>query len=140
MFSSLETNNTVFENLKTFWTTQLEEATDTPLQAIGSSNWQMPTWMNGSFYTSGPSQFEMGDVKLGMELDGFGRFNKFEFKDGEVLFTSKMLDSKWLKLCQEKNDIEPLTLFAETVPPRKRSKIPGMNMLYNKKYGDNIFV
>ena len=82
----------------------------------------------------------MGNVKVGMALDGFGRFNKFEFKDGEVLFTSKMLDSKWLKLCQDKNDIEPSTLFLETIPPRMRSKIPGMNMYYTSKYGDNIFV
>ena len=96
--------------------------------------------MNGSFYTSGPSQFEMGDVKLGMAVDGFGRFNKFDFKDSEVTFTSKMLDSKWLKLCKDKNDIEPNLLFAETDPPRKRSKIPGMNMYYSSKYGDNIFV
>ena len=140
MFSSQDTTNAVFENLKTFWTTQLQEATDVPLQALGDSNWQMPAWMNGSFYTSGPSQFEMGEVKLGMALDGFGRFNKFEFKDGEVLLTSKMLDSKWHKLCQEKNDIEPQTLFAETIPPRKRSRIPGMNMYYASKFGDNIFV
>ena len=55
----------------------------------------MPSWINGSYYTSGPSQFEMGHVKLGMAVDGFGRFNKFDFKEGEVKLTSKMLDSKW---------------------------------------------
>ena len=51
-----------------------------------------------------------------------------------------MLDSTWLKLCQEKNDIEPNLLFEETTPPRMRSKIPGMNMFYASKYGDNIYV
>lgn len=100
----------------------------------------MPDWMNGSFYTSGPSKFEMGDVKLGMAVDGFGRFNRFEIGGGAVSFSSKMLDSKWLKLCEDKNDIEPNLLFQETTPPRLRSKIPGMNMYYASKYGDNIFV
>lgn len=51
-----------------------------------------------------------------------------------------MLNSSWLKLCQDKNDIEPNLLFSETVPARMRSKIPGMNMYYASKYGDNIFV
>jgi len=100
----------------------------------------MPSWANGSFYTSGPSKFEMGDVKLGMAVDGFGRFNKFEINDGKVNFSSKMLDSKWLELCESKNDIEPRLLFSETSPPRMRSHIPGMNMYYEQKYGDNIFV
>ena len=100
----------------------------------------MPSWMNGNFYTSGPSQFEMGDVSLGSATDGFGRFNKFVIKDGQVSMTSKMLDSKWHALCTEKEDIEPNILFKETNPSRMRSKIPGMNMFYASKYGDNIFV
>jgi carotenoid cleavage dioxygenase-like enzyme len=100
----------------------------------------MPEWLNGDYFTSGPSQFEMGDVKLGCAVDGFGRFNRFEILNGQVSFTSKMLDSTWLKLCQDKNDIEPNLLFEETTPPRMRSKIPGMNMFYASKYGDNIYV
>jgi beta,beta-carotene 9',10'-dioxygenase len=100
----------------------------------------MPEWLNGDYFTSGPSQFEMGDVKLGMAVDGFGRFNRFEILNGQVSFTSKMLDSTWLKLCQGNNDIEPNLLFEETTPPRMRSKIPGMNLYYATKYGDNVFV
>ena len=100
----------------------------------------MPSWMNGSFFTSGPSQFEMDNVKFGTAGDGFGRFNKFDIKNGQVSLTSKMLDSKWHQLCTDKKDIEPNILFKETVPPRMRSKIPGMNMYYASKYGDNIFV
>jgi len=100
----------------------------------------MPGWMDGSFYTSGASQFEMNDVKLGCAGDGFGRFNRFQIDNGQVHFTSKMLNSKWLKLCQTEKDIEPNLLFEETDPPRVRSKIPGMNMYYATKYGDNIWI
>lgn len=55
-------------------------------------------------------------------------------------FSSSLLDSTWLKLCEDKNDIEPNVLFQTTVPPTARSKIPGENLYYNTKYGDNIFV
>jgi len=82
----------------------------------------------------------MGKVKLGSAADGFGRWNKFDIQDGKVKITSKMLNSTWLKLCQDKNDIEPNLLFQETVPARMRSKIPGVNMYYATKYGDNIFI
>jgi len=117
-----------------------DETTDHLLQGLSDSNWAMPSWMNGDFYTSGPSVFDMGNVKLGSAGDGFGRWNRFEIENGQVHITSKMLNSKWLKLCKEKNDIEPMLLFEETVPARARSKIPGMNMYYASKYGDNIFI
>ena len=82
----------------------------------------------------------MGKTRLGSAGDGFGRFNRFEIENGEVRLSTKLLDSSWLKLCQDSNDIEPNVLFDETVPPRLRSKIPGMNMYYASKYGDNIFI
>ena len=104
------------------------------------SNWTMPNWLNGDYYTSGPSKFDMGKVKFGSAADGFGRFNRYEIENGQVHFTSKMLNSSWLKLCSDKNDIEPNLLFEDTVPERMRSKIPGMNMYYASKYGDNIWV
>ena len=134
------TTNPYYEGLKTWWQTVTEETTDTKLQSLQDSNWVAPSWMNGDFFTSGPSQFDMGKVHLGSAADGFGRWNRFEIENGEVHFTSKMLNSKWLKLCQDSNDIEPNLLFEETIPARMRSKIPGMNMYYASKYGDNIFI
>ena len=82
----------------------------------------------------------MDDVKLGCAADGFGRFNRYQIENGQIHLTSKMLNSKWLELCQTQKDIEPNLLFDETTPPRVRSKIPGMNMYYASKYGDNIWI
>ena len=82
----------------------------------------------------------MGDVKLNNAVDGFGRISRYDIKNGTISLTSKLLDSTWKDTCEKHNDIEPLVLFMETVPPRWKSKIPGMNMYYSSKYGDNIFV
>lgn len=50
------------------------------------------------------------------------------------------MDSKWYKQCKKENDIVPGMVFKEPNPARMRSKIPGMNMLYSAKYGDNQWV
>jgi len=75
-----------------------------------------------------------------MLFDGFGRFNRFDIKDGEVNFMSKMMDTKYLAQSKAENTIIPGLIFGETEPPRARSKIPGMNMFYQSKYNDNNWV
>jgi len=75
-----------------------------------------------------------------MIFDGFGRFNRFDIKDGEVSFMSKMMDTKWLAQSKAENTILPGLIFSETEPARARSKIPGMNMFYQSKYDDNNWV
>lgn len=82
----------------------------------------------------------MGDVKLNNAVDGFGRINRYDIKNGTITFTSKLLDSTWKDTCEKHNDIEPLVLFMETEPPRWKSKIPGMNMKGNSDFPDNLFV
>lgn len=75
-----------------------------------------------------------------MLFDGFGRFNRFDIKDGEVSFMSKMMNSTWLAQSKFENTILPGLLFGEPDPPRARSRVPGMNMFYQGKYNDNNWV
>jgi hypothetical protein len=42
--------------------------------------WTPPKWAEGSFFTSGPSQFEMGKRRFEMLLDGFGRFSRIDLR------------------------------------------------------------
>lgn len=111
----------------------------TPLQSL-NSNYTLPDYVNGQYFTSGPSKFEMGDVKVDNVIDGFGRINKYDINNGTLSFSSKLINSTWKDTCEKHNDIEPLVLFMETVPPRWKSKIPGMNMKGMHDYPDNIFV
>ena len=57
-----------------------------------------------------------------------------------VSWTSKMFESKWYNMCKKHNTVSPNIQFAETIPPRWTSKIPGANMMGNQRYGDNNWV
>jgi len=39
----------------------------------------------------------MNEKNLTMLFDGFGRFNRFDIKDGDVNFMSKMMNTTWLE-------------------------------------------
>jgi hypothetical protein len=74
--------------------------------------------MDGTFFVAGPSKFGMGKKKFSYVLDGYGRYNKLEIENNTVKLTSKMLNSKWLELSTQENDIPPGFIFVETNPPR----------------------
>jgi len=82
----------------------------------------------------------MNDKKLTMLFDGFGRFARFDIKDGQVNFMTKMMNTTWLAQSKYEETILPGLIFSETEPARPRSKIPGMNLFYNNKYNDNNWV
>ena len=90
--------------------------------------------------SSGPSFFEAGKRQFQHYLDGFGRFSRFDISSGEVSFTSKMLQSEFFKACKKADNIVPGLIFKETVPARWQSNIPGLNLYYTGKYGDNNWV
>lgn len=81
----------------------------------------------------------MGNKKLNFILDGFGRYNKFMIEKGTVKFSSKMLNTQWLEMCEKAKDILPSFIFKETRPPRWMSEIPFVNFYY-QKYNDNNWV
>lgn len=102
-------------------------------------DYELPEWLNGAFVQSGPSVFETKKRHFGNLADGFGRFSRFDIKNGEVHFSSKMLNSKFYQVCKSKDDIVTTFLFKETTPPRWGDKLPLLNMIM-PKYGDNNWV
>jgi len=48
--------------------------------------------------------------------------------------------SKYYNQSVKENTITPGMMFKEPAPARGRSKVPGMNMYYQAKYGDNQWV
>lgn len=103
-------------------------------------DFKLPDWANGALVSSGPSFFSAGKKEFKHYLDGFGRFSRFDFKDGEVQFTTKMLESEWYKACKKADDVVGGLIFKETEPPRWKSNIPGYNLYMQGKYGDNNWV
>lgn len=75
-----------------------------------------------------------------MLFDGYGRYSTFDIKDGKVGYKSKLMETKYYKESKKENTIIPGLIFGETNPPRSKSKIPGVNMYYQNKYGDNNWV
>jgi len=121
-----------------YWSDQEAEVMD--FELIPTTDFELPSWMDGEFVVAGPSKFGMGNKKFNYVLDGYGRYNKLEFENNTVKLSSKMLNSKWLELSTKENDIPPGFIFVETNPPRWMSKIPFASLYYTSKYLDNNWV
>lgn len=115
------------------------EASKVPLNAK-FEDYQVPEWADGALVSSGPSFHKAGKRQFRHYLDGFGRFSKFDIKNGEVHFSSKMLESEFYKACKKQDDIVASLLFSETDPPRWKSRIPFYDLVKTAQYGDNNWV
>ena len=127
------------KNFTKNWSDQEDVVEDLNLVGV-NSEYTLPEWLDGEFIVSGPSKFYMGDMKVNTALDGFGRFNRFQFKDGEITFDSKLLNSTYFNKCEEANKIIPGMTFMETTPERWAPKIPFVNLYYATNYYDNFWV
>lgn len=105
----------------------------------GKYDWSFPKWAEGVFVTSGPSKHEMNKTKFAHVLDGYGRFSNVNFRDGKALFTSKMIKSNFYNRSMSQGNVASTILFAETIPPRWKSMIPGLNF-YHSFQTDNNWV
>ena len=53
----------------------------------------LPEFLTGSFIMAVIGQMEVGEQKFNDVLDGFGKLNRFEMKNGTVCFTTKMMNT-----------------------------------------------
>lgn len=121
------------------WSNQ-EETTES-LGLVGiKDDYALPKWLDGEFLVSGPSKFYMGNMKVNTALDGFGRYSRFNIKDGDITFNSKLMNSTWFNECEKANKIIPGMTFMHTTPERWESKIPFVNLYYSSTYYDNDWV
>jgi carotenoid cleavage dioxygenase-like enzyme len=54
---------------------------------------KVPTWLAGSLLRNGPAQFEVGPHNYRHWFDGLAMLHRFSFKNGEVSYTNKFLQS-----------------------------------------------
>lgn len=54
---------------------------------------KIPTWVQGKLVRNGPALFELESTSLKHWFDGYGMLHGFLFKDGEVYYQSKYIES-----------------------------------------------
>lgn len=54
---------------------------------------RLPEWLTGSLVRTGPAQFEVGDRTMNHWFDGLAMLDRFAIRDGEVSYSSAMLES-----------------------------------------------
>ena len=82
----------------------------------------------------------MNGTQINHYADGFGRYSIFKIKDGKVTFSTKMLNSRYYEQSKNEGNVVPGLLFTETTPPRWKSSVPMMNLLYTRNHNDNNWV
>lgn len=121
--------------LEKWYAETLETAEEAKLHVVG----KLPEWLVGDMFNAGPSQQKLGKQRFQHIFDGFARTNRITFdgKSNSIVFTSKMMDSKFYNKSMELGRVIPSTLMAETIPPRRFGKVPFANILGPN---DNIYV
>jgi carotenoid cleavage dioxygenase-like enzyme len=72
------------------FTSQREEISDMTLKTEGS----FPEWLDGTFISNGPGQFEVGDTELEHWFDALAMLRRFEITNGQVRYTNRFLRSE----------------------------------------------
>ena len=69
----------------------------TSLDKLEDIQGTIPTWLNGSFLSIGPGQFEIGKSRAPHWLDGFAMIYKFGFNNGTVSYANSLIDTTYYK-------------------------------------------
>ena len=94
-----ENSSDAYKNIMTYYESNEKECDRVKLESSAHDEFILPSWLNGAFVQSGPSVFETKKRHFGSLADGFGRFSRIDIKDGEVHFSTKMLNSNFYQLC-----------------------------------------
>ncbi len=62
------------------------------------------------------AKFELNGVNFTSVLDGYGKFHKFEFKNNQLCYSSKMIQTGFYNESIDTNTIVPSVLFMDTIP------------------------
>lgn len=105
---TLESELVSTKNDKLFKVREGVEADNIPLGIQG----KIPLWLEGTYVRNGPGKFTIGDQTISHWFDGFAMLASFSFKNSQVLYSAKFLQSDQLIASQKNNKIY-LTGFAE---------------------------
>jgi beta,beta-carotene 9',10'-dioxygenase len=78
-----------------------DEVTDNHLSVMG----EIPPWLTGTLVRNGPAKFEVGNQNYRHWFDGLGMLHRFSFKNGQVSYTNRFLQSNAYKEAMETGKI-----------------------------------
>lgn len=81
--------------------TQREEFRDGELPVEGT----LPEWLDGTFISNGPGQFEAGDTPLEHWFDALAMLRSIRIKDGRARYTNRFLRSDDFRVARDKQRI-----------------------------------
>ncbi|CAL4122786.1 unnamed protein product [Meganyctiphanes norvegica] len=80
-----------------------DKATHVP--ALGVTEGEIPEWLEGSLYRDGPGILNIGDTWYHHYFDGMAVIHKFNVKNGEARYSSRILESSTLEKNTKANRI-----------------------------------
>jgi carotenoid cleavage dioxygenase-like enzyme len=66
---------------------------------------KIPDWVNGTLFRNGPGRFRFGNNVYRHTFDGMATVNKFQIKNGSVLFSNRLLNTQTYKKACETNQL-----------------------------------
>lgn len=105
----------------------------------------IPSWVDGSYFVSGPAKFEVGDYKLNAIFDGLGMVNRFDLQAGQLCFASAWLTSNFYNVSTQRSCPVGPALFEDTTPSRPVScmfplVVSDNNWVNTIKVGDELLL
>ncbi|XP_062327986.1 beta,beta-carotene 15,15'-dioxygenase [Osmerus eperlanus] len=74
-----------------------KNGSETPVPVKAEIKGAVPEWLQGTLLRNGPGKFTVGDMAYNHWFDGMALIHSFTFKDGEVYYRSKFLNSETYK-------------------------------------------
>jgi carotenoid cleavage dioxygenase-like enzyme len=82
-------------------TTQREEVRNVELAVEG----ELPEWLDGTFISNGPGQFEVGDTPLEHWFDALAMLRGIRIEDGNLWYTNRFLRSDDFRAAREQQTV-----------------------------------
>ena len=93
----------------------------------------VPAWLSGTVVRNGPARFEVGEQKYRHWFDGQAMLHRFSFKNGEVSYANKYLQSQSHKKALETGKI----YYREFATDPCRSIFQRLTSLFYSRFTDN---
>ncbi|KAK4302243.1 hypothetical protein Pmani_025648 [Petrolisthes manimaculis] len=76
----------------TIWIRSCTQEVIQPLHGVKSG--EVPKWLRGALIRNGPGRVQVGDYQYNHVFDGSALLHRFHFRDGEVTYQNKFLESR----------------------------------------------
>lgn len=96
----------------------------------------IPQWLSGTLIRNGPARFEVGKEKFHHWFDGLAMLHKFSFKNGQVSYANKFLESMAYKSAKETGKIS----YKEFATDPCRSIFKRVSSMFSHQFTDNANV